>query len=272
LGTVRGKSRTEKDAPLLFRRLRGERIIDTLLIVGIEGSGHHAVEALLNSSSVTNFITKSEANRLMARTIEAENSQYFTAAKWSGGGIARLFGQSEIVVLGKKRVHTNAVANPKYDFLLRGGKETGITVLDASIPFAGGAHRTHLNHFDYYALADFLPTSATKVMFLNRRPEAASYSIFRRDIVSSLKQACRSTGVSLGIFGQAVRALKDFESFELDYDSLVASPSQITRKIEGFLRIEPHSLDENVIYNRQHKLDEDQQMFLDGFWGSRTSI
>ena len=208
----------------------------------------------------------------MSSQIEAENSQYFTVAKWSAKGIAGLFGQREIVVVGKKRVQTNAVANPKYEFLLRGGKETGITVLDASIPFAGGVHRTHLNHFDYRALADFLPTSATKVIFLNRRPAAASYSIFRRDIVSSIKQACRSTEVSLGIFGQAVRALKDFESFELDYESLVASPSQITRKIEGFLRIEPRSLDENVIYSRQHKLDEVQQIFLDEFWGSRSSI
>ena len=242
------------------------------MIVGIEGSGHHAVEALLNSSSGANFITKSEANRLMSRTIEAENSQYCTAAKWSSKRVAGFLGLKEIVVVGKKRVQTNAVANPKYDFLLRGGSETEITVLDASIPFAGGVHRTHLNHFDYYALADFLPTSTTKVIFLNRRPAAASYSIFRRHIVSSLKQACRSTEVSLGIFAQAFRALKDFESFELDYDSLVESPSRMTRKIEGFLRIEQLSLDENVIYNRQHELDEDQQILLDEFWGPRSSI
>ena len=129
------------------------------MIVGVEGSGHHAIESLLNSSSGARFSTKSDANRLMARAIAAENSAYFTAAKWSGRGVAKLIGPPEIVVLGKKRFPKNGVLNAEKDFSVPGEEETGITVLDASIPFGGGVHRTHLDHFDYCALSDFLPTS-----------------------------------------------------------------------------------------------------------------
>lgn len=239
------------------------------MIVGVEGSGHHALEALLDTSPATKFITKSDANRLIARRIAAENATYFSVARWSGAVIQKIFGPPEIIVVGKTRPPRNSALDSELRRYLPEQRTEGITVLDASIPFGGGVHRSHLNHFDYFALAQLLARAQTKVIFLNRSAQEVSYSIFRRGVYNSLLQACRSTEVSLSIFRDARLALADFESFELDYDSLTSNPGPTTRRIESFLEIDHHSLNEEVIVAPKHELTDDQLMFLDQFWVAR---
>lgn len=265
--------------------------VKSLIVCGVEGSGHHALTALLRSVKPDLFSVHVDGKNhgdpplsdvLLARVAE-ENKAWRQIFEISPS-VTRLVGLPGGLTLatrakGNASSPLSATAPEGVGFLSAGQRAGGdardphkIEVIDASIPFLKGINRTHLNHLDYFSIGESLSPHDTRVIFLTRDPAAVSYSIFSRGICSSLLMACRSTEVSMAIFQQALQPLSKFESLELRYETLLSEPARMARTIERFLFLEEGTLDEGVIKRSAHELDWNEKALLTEFWDIRPKM
>lgn len=274
-----------------------KREVKNLIVCGVEGSGHHALVALLRSNKPELFSIHVDGDfgnqpaqprsDLMLQKIADENKAWDVIVEIPRR-ITRFFGlpggltvatpvppraqKSNHLIEHENAASRNIERRGRGGESFEGNATQQIEVYDSSIPFLKGINRSHLNHLDYFSMGITFDPRDTRVLFLTRDPVAVSYSIFRRGICTNLLTACRSTEVSMAIFQQALLALRRFESLELRYEELLSEPSRIARTLERFLNVQENSLDERVIVSPTYRPEGDEKAFLDDFWSIRPAM
>ena len=181
-----------------------------VLIIGIEGSGHHFVLDLFRNSSSKYSIeshidSQSQKNlndeilNLYLKVFKDENLQ-INSEPDELVDLQSFYDQFERIV----RKYSN--------------HSDSLQILDLSIPFNKGKSR-HLRSVDYFKLSEFLNPDETKIIFLERDIISVTRSVYFRKIEDSLIEACYSTQNSLMIFNQALRYFENFQKHTINYDN-----------------------------------------------------
>ena len=254
-----------------------------LVVIGVEGSGHHALHDLLRSAtpSVQTSLGMEQTGSIGGPVAwQLEQEIHSRTRRWSRllsiprdanppprrRGIFRplaFMRQSSAPSLGGLVPYEEVLLS---ESIVSSLDSSQWVVIDSSIPFYSGWDRDSLLYIDFVKLAEFLPMDTTRVIFLDRSPREAAISVYRRGIEPTLDRACRSTFNACLVANASRAALDQFQPFVIHYDQLVAEPSEVCRELETFLGIVAGALDEKRIGRRPHVLSEEEAHVLDEYW------
>ena len=252
-----------------------------LVAVGVEGSGHHALKALLASANSQfrflyegNYVPWEEwlGSRLEREVLERSRRWTRTVSLPRSMTPQKRTGWRQPLALMRQSSRVGVGEMPDYQALVEGDDVASDedvrrwVLVDSSVPFYGGWERDSLLYLDYVGMADFLSPRTTRVVHLSRSPEMASLSVYGRKIEGTLERACRSTFQSMLVVQAAVASLKFLSPLEISYEALCRSPSEVCSSLENYMGLPGATLNPEAVVPSEREPSESEKEVLGRFW------
>lgn len=230
-----------------------------LVIIGIEGSGHHFVLDLFRNSS-SNLTIESHTDSQNQQNLNDEILNNYLKV-FPDENISNNFKSDEISEFNSFYEKFEILIN-KYSH-----QPDILQILDLSIPFHKGKNR-HLRVVDYFKLSKLLNPINTKIIYLKRDLVSVSRSVYSRKIEDSIIEACYSSQNSLTMFNQATKYFTKFPQHIIDYN-------KFSKDIDGEISLLEQFFDNKIKFDKgQFKLREvnfENDEFFKSFWNDRES-